>query len=117
MASSRDIPAPAVVLPLGDGRVEITVVDNEIWLSDYASGEVRNFTLVIPRSKLLGNKSARDGVHDHYCNKGTGEKYAPSRRIEKAAVKLRVAPPPMAGYWYQDPDSPAHGGPVVIVEE
>lgn len=117
MASSREnIPAPAVVLPLGDGRVEVTVVDDEIWLSDYASGEARNFTVVIPRKRLQGNKSARQGVFDHHCNKGP-DKYAPSVRMAAAnSALLTSAPPPMAGYWYELP-SPAHGGPVVIVEE
>jgi hypothetical protein len=116
MATSREtIPAPTVVLPVGDGRVEITVVDNEIWLSDYASGESRNFTLVIPRSKLQGNKSARDSVYDHHCKKGGNGKYA-SKRLAAVSKQLTAQPPAIAGYWYELP-SPAHGGPVVIVEE
>ena len=118
MATSRENPpVPAVVLPIGDGRVEITVVDNEIWLSDYSDGTIHNFTLVIPRNKLQGNKSARQAVCDHHNNKGGGEKYAPSRRVVAASKLFAVEPPRMAGYWYQDPNSPAHGGPVVIIEE
>lgn len=117
MASPKETyPAPSVVLPVGDGRVEVSVVDNEIWLSDYSSGEARNFTLVIPRQRMQGNKSARQAVFDHHCNKG-GEKYAPSLRMAKASTALlTAAPPPIAGYWYELP-SPAHGGPVIIVEE
>ncbi|HUL64043.1 MAG TPA: hypothetical protein VLW55_05460 [Burkholderiaceae bacterium] len=108
--SKQDIPAAAVVLHDDEGRIEVTVVDGEIWLSDYGSGK-HNFTLVIPRMRLKGNKAARDGVYNHHCNK-TG----------KASVKLAAttdltsAPPAKAGYWYQLA-SPAHGGPVVIIEE
>jgi len=111
MASSRqDIPAPAVVLPTGNGRVEVTVVDNEIWLSDYAGGK-HNFTLVIPRKRLKGNKAARDGVYDHHCTKTS----TASVRMA-AASDLTTERPAKAGYWYELA-SPAHGGPVVIVEE
>jgi hypothetical protein len=117
MAGSREtIPAPAVVLPLGEGRVEITVVNDEIWLSDYANDKDRNFTMVIPRSKLTGNKSACDAVHNHY-SRDTGGKPPRWQRLQAVVDMLRVQPPRMAGYWYQDPASPAHGGPVVIVEE
>lgn len=116
MATSREkIPDPAVVLPLGSGRVEITVVDNEIWLSDYSGDTERNFTLVIPRGKLQGNKSARESVYDHHCNKGGNGKYA-SARLAAVSKQLKTQPPAMAGYWYELP-SPAHGGPVVLVEE
>lgn len=117
MATQRDrIPAPGVTLHVGDGRVEVTVVDNEIWLSDYASGEARNFTLVIPRTRLQGNKSARQSVHDHHCNHKDGARPC-SSRVAAALPQLEKTPPAVAGYWYQDPNSPAHGGPVVIVEE
>jgi hypothetical protein len=115
MATDRGkIPGPAVTLNLDDGRVEITVVDNEIWLSDYASGEKHNFTLVVPRKRLQGNKAAQEAVHQHFSKRGAA---APSARIAAAAPKLVEGPPAMAGYWYQDPNFPAHGGPVVIVEE
>jgi len=108
--SKQDIPATAVVLPDGKGRVEITVVDDEIWLSDYGSGK-HNFTLVIPRKRLKGNKAARDGVYDHHCKKtGTASVKA------AATTDLTTAPPAKAGYWYELASN-AHGGPVVIIEE
>ncbi len=118
MPTSREnVPAPSVVLPIGDGRVEITVIDNEIWLSDYAGGNSHNFTLVIPRTRLQGNKSACQSVFDHHTNKGGGDQSAFSRRVMAARKTLATEPPRMAGYWYQDPNSAAHGGPVVIIEE
>ena len=118
MATSREtIPVPSVVLPIGDGRVEITVIDNEIWLSDYAGGSTHNFTLVIPRMKLQGNKSACQGVFAHHSNKGGDNQSDFSRRVLAARKYLSAEPPRMAGYWYQDPNSAAHGGPVVIIEE
>lgn len=108
--SKQDIPATAVVLPDGKGRVEITVIDDAIWLSDYGSGK-HNFTLVIPRKRLKGNRAARDGVYDHHCKK-TGKA---SVRVA-AKTDLTSSPPAKAGYWYELA-SPAHGGPVVIIEE
>jgi len=115
-ASKKSIPVPSVVLPIGGGRVELTVTDGEIWLSDYATGKKRNFTLVIPRGKLRGNKSARQSVFDHHSNK-RGAKAALSQRVMAARKLITAQPPKVAGYWYQDPSFPAHGGPVVIVEE
>jgi len=115
MASSKEkTPAPAVVLPVGDGRVEVTVIDGAIWLSDYASGKSRNFTLVIPRKRLQGHKSARQGVFDCHCEDAKREPSLPMAAARTSLLKQ--APPRKAGYWYELP-SPAHGGPVVIVEE
>jgi len=112
----KSIPVPSVVLPVGAGRVELTVTEGEIWLSDYADDEKRNFTLVIPRSELHGNKSACKSVFDHHSNK-RGAKNAFSQRVAAVRKFLTVQPPKVAGYWYEDPSFPAHGGPVVIVEE
>ncbi len=108
--SKQDIPPPTVVLHDDKGRVEVTVAGDDIWLSDYAGGK-HNFTLVIPRKRLKGNKAARDGVYNHHCTK-TGKA---SVKVA-AATDLTSAPPAKAGYWYELA-SPAHGGPVVIVEE
>jgi len=115
MATSREIPAPTVVLPVGDGRVELTVVDDEIWLSDYGTGH--NFTLVIPRTKLQGNKTACTNVFEHHNKKASAGKYTPSKRVAAASQLLAVEPPRMAGYWYELPNFGSHGGPVVVVEE
>jgi len=114
--SKKSIPAPSVVLPIGAGRVELTVTEDEIWLSDYADAEKRNFTLVIPRSELHGNESACQSVFAHHSNrKGAGRTL--SQRVTAVRKFLTAQPPKVAGYWYEDPSFPAHGGPVVIVEE
>jgi hypothetical protein len=120
MASNKDLPEPTVALPVPDGRVEVTVVDNEIWISDYAKTGNRqrlNFTLVIPRGKLVGNAAASQSAFEHH-RKDYGKASAMrSPRLAACAVKVGKAKPRKAGFWYEDKEFPAHGGPVVILEQ
>jgi hypothetical protein len=122
MASKKDIPETMVALPLRDGRVELTVVGDEIWISDYAksgSRERLNFTLVIPRGKLVGNAAARESAFEHHRMDDYAGKAPPMRSARLAACAARVGKvkPRKAGYWYEDSAFPAHGGPVVILEQ
>lgn len=127
MASNKyDMPEPAVALPQRDGRVEITVVDGEIWVSDYDSDGKSNFTFVIQRGPLRGSETARAAVVDS-CEKERGAEH--KRRVAAARATMvganrqlgtsatAAGQPRAAGYWYVDPNWSAHGGPVVIVEQ
>jgi len=116
------IPEPMVSLPIGDGRVEISVVDGEIWVSDYDSRTKRNFTIVIQRGTLNGNRCVCQAVHESAREESTlaaSKRGRPkhARRIAKAHEVMAEKPPRKAGYWYQDPNSSAHGGPVVVIEQ
>jgi len=115
-------PEPTVALPTGDGRVEVSVVDGEIWVSDYDSRRKRNFTIVIQRGKLNGSQCACQAVHESVRDEGNlaaskGARPKHSQRIAQAHRIMAKRPPRKAGYWYQEPDSSAHGGPVVIIEQ
>jgi len=115
MASSREkVPAPTVILPVGDGRVEITVSNKKIWLSDYASGKARNFTLVIPRTRLKGSDSARQLVLDRHVET-KGDRPSPSRRKAAGGKSSGTKVQPTAG-GHVTPKM-VQGGPVVVVDE
>ncbi|HTT09742.1 MAG TPA: hypothetical protein VMG60_02540 [Burkholderiaceae bacterium] len=114
MASSREkVPVPTVILPIGDGRVEITVSDKKIWLSDYASRKARNFTLVIPRTRLKGSDSDRLGAFDLHADPKRAKR-TPSKTNAAATKSSRTKVQRAAGH-----PVPAlvHGGPVVVVDE
>lgn len=115
MASAKKpVPAATVVVPDANGRVELTVVDGKIWLSDYSAAGTRNFTLLVPRKKLRGNQTARDSLHAHLKTQSGGTSV---NAAGATAVPLSPATAPdQVGYWYVD-DSYAHGSPVTVVEE
>jgi hypothetical protein len=126
--SLKEIP-PVVALPLpGGGRVEISVVDDTIWVSDYSSADVCNFTLRVPRGKLEGADNARAGVHELFKKRalnGTTAQKASSAAARNAAYRAAltkmaeayaVEPPSKAGYWFIDPTINPHGGPVVVLD-
>ena len=125
--SLKDV-LPVVALPQSNGRVEITVADDMIWVSDYAVGadgkEISNFTLCIPRGPLDGAASAPREVQSKYSqpNKlsisksGNGRSPAASAEFVRIAQELAKGPPSMAGYWFAHPTLKRHGGPVVVID-
>jgi hypothetical protein len=126
MTSSLKEIRPVVALPLPDGgRVEISVVEDTIWVSDYASGDVCNFTLRVPRGKLEGDDIARAGVHEmfkerargHAKPRADGDRGAAYRAsVQRIAEAIAYAPPSKAGFWVIDPTFNPHGGPVVVLD-
>lgn len=126
--SLKEIP-PVVVMPVpGGGRVEISIVDDTIWVSDYSNNDVCNFTLRVPRGGLEGADNARDGVRDLYKRRKLGGPSAPRaasayernaryrEAIAQFAEAFAAAPPSKAGYWFIDPTVSPHGGPVVVLD-
>jgi hypothetical protein len=126
--SLKEIP-PVVVMPVpGGGRVEISIVDDTIWVSDYTNNNVCNFTLRVVRGKLEGADSAREGVHELYKQRKAGgvaalkaspafERNAGYRdTMTRIAEAYSTARPSKAGYWFIDPTVSPHGGPVVVLD-
>ena len=113
-AQNTRFPEPGTTLEVDGGRVELTVVDDAIWLSSY-EGKTHQFTLVVPRKPLEGNRAALDGVAQRA--RSGARKASSSMMVAKAMERFKTTTPARAGYWYEDPDSRSHGGPVVIIEE
>lgn len=127
MINSLQEVQPVVALPQKNGRVEITVVEGMIWVSDYAVGpdgkEVSHFTLCIPRGPLDGALSARQEVHSKYAQPGTlsndkrgNGRGAPNPEFVRIVQELAKGAPSMAGYWFSHPTLKRHGGPVVVLD-
>lgn len=112
-SAPAEAPAKSLEMQVDGGRVEVSVVDGSIWLSSY-EGKTHQFTIVVPRKPLQGNQDACDAVAQH-ARKGCGRDK--SAMVTAAIPKLQATPPAKAGYWYEDPNFPTHGGPVVIIEE
>jgi len=116
--------SPVVALPQPDGgRVEISVVDDMIWISDYSSAGTCNFTLRVLRGRLEGAENARVAVHDLFKERARGKSSAAYGRnspyraaLNKIAEAMVAAPPTKAGYWFIDPTFSPHGGPVVVLD-
>jgi hypothetical protein len=129
--SLKEIP-PAVALPQpGGGRVEISVVDDVIWISDYSKddqgNDVSNFTLCVARGPLEGAPAAAAGVHGLFKQRGDrtwngskpngrGPTKAQRAVIDRVTPAMLEGPPSKAGYWFVDPTIAPHGGPVVVVD-
>jgi hypothetical protein len=128
--SLKEIP-PVVSLPQpGGGRVEISVVDDVIWISDYAKddkgNDVSNFTLCVARGPLEGAPDAAAGVHALFRRRGTSpsnlaagthaHSQAQRAMLARLAPAMVASPPSKAGYWFVDPTITPHGGPVVVVD-
>lgn len=126
--SLKEIP-PVVVMPItGGGKVEISVVNDSIWISDYSSDDVCNFTLRVMRGKLEGSEYAREAVHEMYKRRKLGgpsaQKGAPAHEgnrgrreaLAKFAETFAAGLPSKAGYWFSDPTVTPHGGPVVVLD-
>jgi hypothetical protein len=110
---TTNIPAPGTTVPVDGGRVELTVVDDAIWLSSYQDDK-HQFTLVVPRKSLEGSVDAKEGVSRRARN---GGRKAAFKMAVSAMERFKLAPPARAGFWYEDPNFKGHGGPLVIVEE
>jgi hypothetical protein len=129
MASRKyEMPPTTIALPQADGRVEVTVHGDEIWVSDYAADNTSHFTFVIQRGPLKGSDNARAVVADSCkTDQDKGGWHRPRVAAARAAMASAssqmggagTAPPQprRAGYWYEDPNWTGHGGPVVIVEQ
>ncbi len=129
--SLKDV-APVVVLPQADGgRIEISVVNDTIWLSDYSKdakgNDVSNFTLCVARGPMEGAPDAASFVHDLFKRRGSapsnpprhnGQGRSPAQQalIARVAPAMVAKPPSKAGYWYVDPTITPHGGPLVVVD-
>ncbi len=99
----------------GGGKVEVTVEDDAIWLSNIDGSDKRTFTLRIARKALEGHSIAVRGIEERAAHAKTLGARAPRLDRDEDCAKAASASK-QAGFWFVDERYTLLGTPVTVID-